>query len=69
MLERKLDTRKKIELGGLLIKAGFGDGGREKTPMIFGMLLDCQRALKARPDLTEKWAIMGQELVGKLTKS
>ena len=57
-LERKQDTRRKIQLGGLVKKAGL-DG--EATAVIFGLLLEAKQKLdegdsvKVRDD----WRIIG----------
>jgi hypothetical protein len=44
--ERKQDTRRKIQLGGLIVKAGLAD---EPPAVILGALLDLAKALAA-PD-------------------
>ena len=41
--ERKQDTRHKIQLGGLIVKAGLG--GEEKA-LILGILLEAKRAIE-----------------------
>ncbi|NSZ09718.1 type IV conjugative transfer system coupling protein TraD [Agrobacterium tumefaciens] len=46
---RKKDTREKIELGGLIVKAGLR---YEKRALLLGLLLDAQRRIKG--DETEK---------------
>jgi len=56
--ERKQDTRKKIQLGGLIKKAGLGD---ESTSILFGMLLDCKEKINF-PDgelIKQEWKIKG----------
>lgn len=65
MLDRKADARKKIALGGLLIKAGFGAMGEDQAHIIYGMLLDCKRALANKPDLEHRWAQLGCALFTK----
>lgn len=70
ILERKSDARKKIMLGGLLVKAGFGHMHPHDANVIYGMLLDCQRALKEKPELKNKWGEMGKDLlIGKTASS
>ncbi|MBP2562407.1 Flp pilus assembly protein TadD [Neorhizobium galegae] len=46
---RKKDTREKIELGGLIVKAGLR---YEKRPLLLGLLLDASKRI--RGDETEK---------------
>ena len=41
---RKLDTRHKIQLGGLVIKAGLGD---EESAVILGLLTAAKRVLSS----------------------
>ncbi|MBV8359216.1 MAG: conjugal transfer protein TraD [Deltaproteobacteria bacterium] len=41
-VERRLDTRRKIQLGGLVIKAGLAD---EEPAVILGLLTATKRAL------------------------
>ncbi|MBC2775811.1 type IV conjugative transfer system coupling protein TraD [Rhizobium sp. AQ_MP] len=40
---RKRDTREKIELGGLIVKAGLRF---EKRALLLGLLIDAQRRIK-----------------------
>lgn len=46
---RKKDTREKIELGGLIVKAGLR---YEKRSLLLGLLIDANR--RVRGDETEK---------------
>jgi hypothetical protein len=62
-MDRKEDTRKKIQLGGLFVKAGLDDMHPADAYILYGMLLDCKRALYAKPELRMKWADMGRELL------
>ncbi|EMX9375254.1 conjugal transfer protein TraD [Pseudomonas aeruginosa] len=48
---RKEDTRHKIELGGLVIKAGLGD---EDKAVILGVLLEAADALQSPNGSTER---------------
>ncbi|ENV35487.1 conjugal transfer protein TraD [Acinetobacter gerneri] len=48
--ERKADTRHKIELGGLVLKAGFGDD----KALVLGALLDAINRLNSADGLYEK---------------
>lgn len=61
-LERKADTRKKIMLGGLIIKAGLDYLHPHDASVIYGMLLDCRQALHNQPRLKAKWRSMGREI-------
>lgn len=62
-LERKADARRKIMLGGLIIKAGLDYLHPHDASVIYGMLLDGKRAMQDSPDLKDKWRVMGRELV------
>lgn len=59
---RKKDTREKIELGGLIVKAGLR---YEKRALLLGALIDLSQRLKA--DQTERSRLMaiGAEAFGK----
>ncbi len=58
---RKEDARKKIQLGGLIIKAGLDHMHPEEAYVLYGMLLDCKKVLQDRPEIKEKWKILGKE--------
>ena len=62
-MDRKADARKKIQLGGLLVKAGLDHMHPNDAYVLYGMLLDCKRALKTKPEIKQRWAKMGQELL------
>jgi hypothetical protein len=54
-----MDTRKKISLGGLIIKAEL----QSIDPQIlYGMLLDSKKIMEAKPDIINKWAELGKNL-------
>ncbi len=57
-LERKQDTRRKIQLGGLIKKAEL-DG--ETTAVLYGLLLEAQEKLlsKEADDFRQAWRIKG----------
>jgi hypothetical protein len=59
---RKKDTREKIELGGLIVKAGLR---YEKRALLLGALIDLSERLKS--DQTERLRLMaiGAEAFGK----
>ncbi len=58
--ERKLDTRNKIQLGGLVVKAGLDD---EPTNVLLGMLLEAADSLNApEAEITRRrWKRRGAE--------
>jgi len=60
--QRKADTRRKIILGGLIIKAKLDYLYPEQAQIIYGMLLDCKDALNTKPELATKWKSLGKEL-------
>ena len=56
---RKADTRAKIQLGGLIVKAGLAS---EQVPVLLGLLLAAAKALSG-PDGTaarERWRQAGE---------
>lgn len=57
-LERKQDTRRKIQLGGLVKKAGLDE---ETTAVIYGLLLDARERLMNddAEDIRRSWKIKG----------
>ena len=63
LMDRKLETRKKIQLGGLMVKAGLEDMHPKEAYILYGMLLDCRKVLESRPDIKEKWAQLGKTLL------
>ena len=58
-LERKADTRRKIQLGGLIIKAGLQE---ESSAVILGLLLEAYETLISDLGLDAKltWQIKGE---------
>jgi hypothetical protein len=57
---RKADTRNKIQLGGLILKAGLGS---EPAPVLLGLFLAAAEALSG-PDSTaarERWRKAGED--------
>jgi hypothetical protein len=55
---RKRDTRDKIELGGLIVKAGLR---YERRALLLGALLDLKQRLEAEPDLRDRLLVIGAE--------
>ena len=62
-MDRKADARKKIQLGGLVVKAGLDYMHPQDAYILYGMLLDCRRALENRPDVKKRWAELGKDLL------
>jgi hypothetical protein len=62
-MDRKEDARKKIQLGGLLVKAGLDHMHPKETYILYGMLKDCKRAMEVKPEILERWKLMGKELL------
>ncbi|MCJ8057006.1 type IV conjugative transfer system coupling protein TraD [Shinella curvata] len=58
---RKKDTREKIELGGLIVKAGLRF---EKRAMLLGALLELARRLKADAGERARLTAIGAEAFG-----
>ena len=58
MLERKEDTRRKIQLGGLVKKAGLVD---EPTAVILGLLVEAAEILRSVQaiDARSRWRLKG----------
>lgn len=61
--QRKEDTRKKIMLGGLFVKAGLGHFHPHDPATLYGMLLECKERLHNNPDLANSWKQKGKELL------
>jgi hypothetical protein len=57
-MERSQDTRTKIQLGGLVIKAGLAD---EPAAVLLGLLVEASRALKGEkgPTLRDRFKQAG----------
>ena len=65
--ERKTDTRRKIQLGGLIIKAGLAS---EEPAVLLGMLTAGARVLNT-PNALEsrrRWKELGNRAFGSATK-
>jgi hypothetical protein len=58
--ERRLDTRRKIQFGGLVIKAGLAD---EETAVILGLLTAAKRVLSGpnAADSRRRWKELGDK--------
>lgn len=58
---RKKDTRDKIELGGLIVKAGLRF---EKRALLFGALIDLRKRLKSDEKERTRLTAIGAEAFG-----
>ena len=58
---RKKDAREKIELGGLIVKAGLRF---EKRALLLGALMDLQRRLKSDDSERARLTAIGAEAFG-----
>jgi hypothetical protein len=57
-LDRKADARRKIQLGGLIIKSGLGE---EKAALLYGMLLEAKELLDEQGnEIRLRWQIRGE---------
>ncbi len=61
--ERRQDTRRKIQLGGLVIKAGLAD---EEPAVILGLLTAARRVLSGQnaADSRRRWKEVGDRAFG-----
>lgn len=61
--ERKLDTRRKIQLGGLVIKANLAN---EEFAVILGLLTAAARVLSGGtgPEARQRWKQIGERAFG-----
>ncbi|MBO9101822.1 MULTISPECIES: type IV conjugative transfer system coupling protein TraD [Rhizobium] len=59
---RKKDTREKIELGGLIVKAGLR---YEKRALLLGLLIDASRRLKGNDAEKSRLTAIGAEAFGR----
>ena len=62
-LDRRADTRRKIQLGGLVIKAGLAD---EEPVVILGLLTAAKRALTGNTaeHMRRRWKEIGDQAFG-----
>ncbi|MGN6773665.1 type IV conjugative transfer system coupling protein TraD [Rhizobium sp.] len=58
---RKKDTREKIELGGLIVKAGLR---YEKRALLLGALIDLSQRLKGNDTERSRLTVIGAEAFG-----
>ncbi len=58
---RKKDTREKIELGGLIVKAGLR---YEKRALLLGLLIDASRRMKGDDSERSRLTAIGAEAFG-----
>lgn len=58
---RKKDTREKIELGGLIVKAGLR---YEKRALVLGLLIDASKRIKGDEGERSRLAALGAEAFG-----
>lgn len=58
---RKKDTREKIELGGLIVKAGLR---YEKRALLLGLLIDARMRIKGNEAERSRLATIGAEAFG-----
>lgn len=58
---RKKDTREKIELGGLIVKAGLR---YEKRTLLLGVLIDAARRIKGDDSERSRLTAIGVEAFG-----
>ncbi|MGY5810120.1 type IV conjugative transfer system coupling protein TraD [Rhizobium sp. LEGMi198b] len=58
---RKKDTREKIELGGLIVKAGLR---YEKRALLLGLLMEAARRLKGDAQERSRLTAIGAEAFG-----
>ena len=65
LFDRKADSRKKIMLGGLFVKAGLDYFHPDNAHILYGMLLDCKEQLITNPEIIDKWKSKGQSLLYK----
>lgn len=56
--DRKKDTREKIQLGGLIAKAGLR---YEKRALLLGLLIDAKRNLTGNPEERARLLALGEE--------
>ncbi len=61
-LKRKQDTRKKIMLGGLVIKAGLDHLHPKDVDVLYGMLLTNKTLLDINPQIAEHYREFGKDL-------
>ena len=60
-LERKLDTRYKIEMGGLVKKAGLDDLHATSPEALLGILLEAKKIIDADSTVINKYKKIGKD--------
>lgn len=61
--QRKTDTRKKIQMGGLIIKAELDHLHSTFHPeLMYGMLLHCKKLLQDNPAIKDVWITLGNQI-------
>ena len=63
LMDRKADARKKIQLGGLIVKAGLDYMHPQDAYILYSMLLDCRNTLENKPEVKKHWARLGKRLL------
>lgn len=56
IMDRKLDTRNKIELGGLIIKAGLGNYSKA---IILGLLIEAKSNIETNSQALDHYQVLG----------
>jgi hypothetical protein len=61
--DRKADARRKIQMGGLIIKAGLDHYHEYQKEILFGILLDAAKKLESdqKENYEHKFASLGEE--------
>ncbi|MDP5020533.1 MAG: conjugal transfer protein TraD, partial [Rickettsiaceae bacterium] len=47
----------------LLVKAGLDHMHPKDAYILYGMLLDCKRAMQVKPEVKQRWGNLGKELL------
>ncbi len=64
LTQRKLDTRNKIMMGGLIVKAGLDDLHRLNKATLLGLLLEAKQKLEVADTVQRKQLIQNYTNIG-----
>lgn len=67
-IERKSDTRRKIQIGGLVIKAGLDHLFDMNEAILLGALLEVAAKAKNNEAILDKWQNLGIQSMKKVNK-
>ena len=61
-IDRRQDARKKIQLGGLFVKAELDNFHPDNADVLYGILLDAKLRLQQSPNLVSHFKPLGKDI-------